>query len=585
MARITEYEAPALDLRPSETGIEATARAARQLGYAYSQAAQAKEIAASSRGSAIEAGLNVALKYAEHKEMADGSAAWAALVSGKTSEWEKANKTGDVHDGLQGKTFMASNLEPALASFQQGFFTEKGQAWAAERVEKFREHMEKKTRGDMGRRAGNAIAADVTQTGNMYANTVRADHSHDSIAHVMGDIDSGIGQVIANHPGMDEGSRKKAHVTLTDKIKGDVLDTAAVAEIYDTGKFPNWMDPTHKEYEADWVKRIDSKKMIALQKQEEAVKNHKEVEDRQLKTAMQQDEDRNVRSLNSQNLAKSTRIDPATGQTTLAPDYLSNSLKILQDHPENPVAVEQYKEAMAYSKSVLKGESEIPTNKQALTALNARAFDPQNPTTELDVLRAINSQDPTTHISHQDGQPLLAMIGKIQEQGMRGPNFTAAMTAAQEKLGVAVMPDGHTRFSNFTNDFVDAYQREIRAGKNPTDLLNTKDPNSLISKSLAPYQPNAQTLFNARLMKGTGLDPTGGAAATAAQQYASLPVEQRPVALTTAIRANPDRTKIYIAPDGTAVRYNPSPTEPDKKWDEMIWDTQAKKWIVKPEEK
>jgi hypothetical protein len=576
MARITEYEAPQLGLRPEETGIESTARAARQLGYAYSQAAQAQDIAAVSRGTAIEAGLNVALKYAEHKEMADGSAAWASLVNGKTSEWDKINKNGSVHDGAAGTNFMQNNLEPALASFQQGFFTEKGQEWAQAHVDKLREHMQKKTTGDMGRRAGNAIAADAVQTGNALANTVRVDPSHDNVKLAIDGIDSGIGQVIQNHPGMDQGTRKSTHQTLTSKIKDDVLDTAAVSEIYNSGQFPKWMDPTSKEYEPEWVKHIDSKKMIALQKQQEAVKNHQEVEDRQLKAAMKTDDDNEVRSLSSKNLANSTKIDPTTGQISLAPDYLSNSLKILQDHPTE-AAKEQYKEAFAYSKSVLAQEDKIPSNKQVLSGLNARAFDAQNPTTELDVLRAINSTDPNQHISHQDAQPLLAMVKNIQELGMRGPNYTAAMTAAQEKVGVNVMPDGHTRFSNFTNDFVNAYQSEIRAGKNPVDLLNTKDPNSLISKALVPYTPKPQDLFNAKLYKGTGLDPTGAAVAQAIAATAGLPAEQRPIAMTSATLANPDKAKIYASAQGMVRYLGPGPD--GGRFQTVHWDAQKKSWV------
>jgi hypothetical protein len=578
MARITEFQAPeGLGIRPAETGIEATARAARQLGYAYSQAAQSKAIAGEAQGSAIEAGLSVALKYAEHKEIADGSAAWASLVNGKTAEWDKINKNGSVHDGAAGTNFMQSNLEPALAQFQQGFFTEKGQAWAEAHVEKLRDHMQKKTTGDMGRRAGNAIAADAVQVGNAFANTVRIDPSHDNVKLAIDGIDSGVGQVIKNHPGMDEGTRKNTHQTLTSKIKDDVLDTAAVAEIYKSGNFPSWMDPNSKDYEPEWVKHIDSKKLLALQKQQEAVKNHNEVEDRQLKAAMKADDDNEVRSLNSQNLAKSTKIDPATGQTSLAPDYLTNSLKILQDHP-TPAAAEQYKAALDYSKKILAEEDKIPSNKQVLAGLNARAFDPQNPTTELDVLRAVNSNKPEGHISHQDAQPLLAMVGKIQEQGMRGPNFTTAMAAAQEKLGVNVMPDGHTRFSNFTNDFVNAYQSEIRAGKNPVDLLNTKDPNSLISKTLAPYAPDAQTLFSARLFKGIGLDPTGAASAQAVAQYANLPAEKRPIAATSATMANPDKTKIYASSGGFGRYLGPGPDGAGR-WQTVHWDVQKKSWV------
>jgi len=296
---------------------------------------------------------------------------------------------------------------------------------------------------------------------------------------------------------------------------------------------------------------------------------------------MKADDDNEVRSLNSQNLAKSTKIDPATGQTSLAPDYLTNSLKILQDHP-TPAAAEQYKAALDYSKKILAEEDKIPSNKQVLAGLNARAFDPQNPTTELDVLRAVNSNKPEGHISHQDAQPLLAMVGKIQEQGMRGPNFTTAMAAAQEKLGVNVMPDGHTRFSNFTNDFVNAYQSEIRAGKNPVDLLNTKDPNSLISKALAPYAPTSQDLFNAKLYKGIGFDPSGAGAAAAMAEYASLPAENRPIVLTSDAANKPDATKIYLTNQGP-VRYHPMPGQ--QPWQQMTWDSAHKVWVVKPDEK
>jgi hypothetical protein len=513
------------------------------------------------------------LKYAEHKEIADGSAAWASLVNGKTAEWDKINKNGSVHDGAAGTNFMQSNLEPALAQFQQGFFTEKGQAWAEAHVEKLRDHMQKKTTADMGRRAGNAIAADAVQTGNAFANTVRIDPSHDNVKLAIDGIDSGVGSVIKNHPGMDEGTRKNTHQTLTSKIKDDVLDTAAVAEIYKSGNFPSWMDPNSKDYEPEWVKHIDSKKLLALQKQQEMVKNHNEVEDRQLQAAIRQDEDRNVRSLATQNLAKSSKVDPATGQTSLAPDYLTNSLKILQDHPDSPIAAEQYKEAMSYSKSVLAQDKTVISNKETLTGLTDRMLDAQNPTTELDILRAMNNKQ----ISHQDGESLLQTARLVEQQGMKGPKFTQAMEAVKEKIGVGLMPDGHTRYSNFMNDFVNEYQRELRTGKSEVDLLNTKDPNSLISKTLVPYAPDARTLFSARLFKGTGLDPTGAASAQAVAQYATLPPEKRPVAMTNDVIANPDKAKIYASTQGFVRYLGPGPD--GGRFQTVHWDAQKKSWV------
>jgi hypothetical protein len=504
MARITEYEAPeGLGIRPTETGVEATARAARQLGYAYSQAAQAKDIAAESRGSAIEAGLNVALKYAEHKEMADGSAAWASLVNAKTAEWDKINNDGDVHNGTAGKTFMAENLEPALSSFQQGFFTEKGQQWAQDHVDKLREHMQKKTTADMGRRAGNAIAADAVQTGNGLANTVRIDPSHDNVKLAIDGIDSGIGQVIKNHPGMDEGTRKSTHQTLTSKIKDDILDTAAVSQIYKTGQFPNWMDPSHPEYEPDWVKHIDSKKLLALQKQQEAVRKANDVEARTTENFNFQQQEREVKSLSSKNLAESSHVDPQTGESTLSPTYTSNALKILQDHPDSPEAAAQYEHAVAYNDSLLRKEQVIATKPAVLTDLNTRLFTTDNPTTELQILQAVNNKD----LSHKDAQPLLALTRAIQEEPLKGPKFTAAMEAVKENVGVGLMPDGHARFSNFVNDFIPAYQKAIREGKSDVDLLNRQDPNSLISKIIGNYAPDPQARADAFMLKRMGVDP------------------------------------------------------------------------------
>src|SRR5882762_273390 len=147
---IRQLDAPSdLGLRPSETGVEATAGAARRIGGFYNQAADAYNTAAGLKqdlgnriGGAVKDVGQVAVDYMDHQEINQGAAKGADMVVNLTNQWNAKLRDPKFDPNTIETTaaqFRQEVLEPALNKFKEGFNTEKSQDWADHYVNQYRD--------------------------------------------------------------------------------------------------------------------------------------------------------------------------------------------------------------------------------------------------------------------------------------------------------------------------------------------------------------------------------------------------------------------------------------------------------------
>ena len=139
MPNIREFNAPGdLGLRPDDRAAEATANSGRRIAALYSEAGDAKASIGRSAASAIRDVGDVAVKYAEHREISQGAATAATTLSNLDAKWNEMIKTADPNDPSVAAKFREEVLEPTLEKLGSAPMTEGGQKFAEANVEKFR---------------------------------------------------------------------------------------------------------------------------------------------------------------------------------------------------------------------------------------------------------------------------------------------------------------------------------------------------------------------------------------------------------------------------------------------------------------
>lgn len=234
MPQIRTYEAPqGLGLNPTETGIEATAQAGNRIGRFYNQAASAtQEVgneAARGFSSAIKDAGDVAVQYAEHREISHGAAAFAELNDGLTQAWNDTAKSANPNDPTVAAKFRQDTLEPALDKYRESFLTEGGQKFAEQHIDSLRNHMFEKTSADMSSLAADAVSVNVRQTANSLSNTAVNDPS--SVPHLLDSADSMIGGMVDSSPNLKGEPAAKARMELTQKMKENIVKSGAIGAI------------------------------------------------------------------------------------------------------------------------------------------------------------------------------------------------------------------------------------------------------------------------------------------------------------------------------------------------------------------
>lgn len=247
MPTIRQFDAGNLALRPSETGVEATAQAGRLIGRFYNQAAGATEQVGSATkqlgSETAQTGVNFArgiegdikavgdavVQYAEHREISHGAASFAELNDQLTQSWNDAAKKADPNDPTVAAKWRDQVLTPALENYRQGFLTEGGQKFAEARIDSLRQHLFEKSAADMSSLAGDAVAVNVHKTANSLSNTAMNDPS--SVSHLLQSTDDLVGGMVDSSPNIKGATAAKVKIELSEKMKEDIVKSGAIGAI------------------------------------------------------------------------------------------------------------------------------------------------------------------------------------------------------------------------------------------------------------------------------------------------------------------------------------------------------------------
>jgi hypothetical protein len=194
-----------------------------------------------------------------------------------------------------------------------------------------------------------------------------------------------------------------------------------------------------------------------------------------------------------------TSIDPVTNRVILHPEYFQRAQDIakIEDSPEAGNIARTY---LNWGRAMQRDEARtFQSNPVTKSALLDGMFHPTDPTTEVDILNKAAQGE----LNRTDTQILRAMQKATTQ--LKGPIYQGAMSAAKEALGRDVLADGADRYSGFLQTFIPEYTKLQRAGTLPPNALNTRDPESLISKTLNEFRPTQRQLMEGRMLKRLGV--------------------------------------------------------------------------------
>jgi hypothetical protein len=501
MANIKEYTETA-DIRPVETGIEATAQAARRIGAFYNQVAQGQERTGAAIGGGVRDAGDAYVAYEDHKQINHGAAAFAKYGNDKIDQLNDTIKNADPNDDSVGKKFLAE-MEPELQDFRNGFTTEKSQQWAEQHIDQFRQHMTEKVTADMGRLAGDAVAVNARQTVNSLSNTAYKDPT--SLDYALGSLDSYVTASVSSSPNLKGTDAAGIRNQVLEKGRESVVKSAAMGYINASGgQMPPWLDdPKYGKY-------VNGTELQMFAKNAQVTARMMANEERQAENWQHTQNARAADEANNRNFADNVDIDK-NGKITLKPGYFRGALDITK-MPDAPTHLAP---SMIQFGERIQNQKDEPNHTDPDTYKNFadRLFDPANPLTLPDLMKAHAQRQ----LSDRDFNNLHNSVKELEQTPLHGPIFQDTMAAAKARLTYTIPgvpgkdPNGSAAYASFAQDFLHQYLDAYRTGTLPPDALSLRNPDSMISKAMEPYKRSASELLRDRIEELGGLGTPGAA--------------------------------------------------------------------------
>ena len=535
---IQQFEAGDLGLRPSEVGVEARAGTARRIGMFSNQQASAEEMLARSTehlggetqqlgretaqlgsekgaamaaaGRAIGGGIvaagDAAVSYLDNKQISEGSKAYAKLLQDTTQQWNDTVKTADPNNPHLARDFL-ENLDQRLADFKDnGFYTEGAQKWAEGHVEALRQHFAEKTQADMSSLAGLAAKDNARQTINTLTATVHGDPT--SIDFALAALKSSTDGIVKSNPNLTGTTAGAVRSELMQTGAESIVKAAAIGYIDKTGQMPPWAtDPKYSPY-------INATELQLFEKQAKAQQKANALVDKQTQVMNRQLADLQVHQGATKVITDNVSFDQQTGQPILKPQFFKDALDIARNNPNAPNAAETVRTMLNWGEAQQNKEAkpvDDPVVKQDLTD---RLFNPDKPTTVIDLMKA-RAQG---KISDHSFTAMKGLVDELEQSPLKGPVWQATAAAAKDAL-IVTLPGvpgkdmkGSESYASFMQSFIPQYIAKSRAGTLEPNALDVKDPNSMISKAMAPFKRTpAQRMQDFTLsiggLGGSGLPP------------------------------------------------------------------------------
>jgi hypothetical protein len=461
MPQIVEYEAPqGIGLRPSETGIEATAGAARRVQGAYTETAALLKQTGEEIGSGVRAAGQEAVAWETRREISMGSAAQAGILNRKTQEWKETNQRADPRDPTVAQKFNAG-VEKELQDWKGTFYTQEGQDWAERRVEMLRNHFAQMSAGDRATAAGQARVIAANQTVNGAANS-------------------------AFWAGGTPGAMRTAFDTLNnsglpakaiEEGKAEAVKRGALGSIDQKGVLPDWIK------EKDYSKYVDDDMLKQLM----AAKHQKETQAKAANTAQDKltadAQDKAVADAHTKNRDENVSFDPVTNTYTFKPEYFVEADKT-RHMPRGDAQGESDFEWGRKMQAESRKEAATHDKQDVVDDFLKRATTGNNPPTASQVDLAEQQHD----ITHKTATNLRRLINDKNRETLRDPNLVATMGEAQKLIGTDAI--GVAKFNEFRQQFLQQYLDQKANGTLPPNALSLEDKNSLLRQNLDGFMRN-----------------------------------------------------------------------------------------------
>lgn len=502
MANIPQYDAGNLAIRPTETGVESFAAAGRRIGAFYNQEAEGLTQAGARIGRGVTEAGDVALAHADQQQIAAGAATGANLFSDQLDKKNAAIKAIDPNDPLYGqkvelavKQWREEQLEPALQDFAGSFSTQRSQEWAQHFIDRTRDTMFLHSTADIATAAKVGIDNAAHTTVNTASATVFKDPT--MLDSQIGLVEHGITGLVQNNPvkGVDAAAiqselmEKAKEKIVKSAIQGAILNGQPWDKIANDPRYAQYVDGAELKM-FDRAAKTQARASLAYDKQIAAFDRAKARDD--------------VESARNDIWQKNVSID-TNGNVSINPQFFKDAVAIPMQHSNAPNAVETARTLLDWGTAVQSGKKDLVSDPKIMGDLTGRLFSAENPTTDLQVLRA----EADHQISHQDGAIVRQQIKDLADIPQRDLAFKDTMQAAKDSFTYAGSnpaddPFGSKSYARFVQAFLPEYLKETRAGTLKPNALDLRDPTSLISQSIqgakGPLQTQIKTDAPARFV-------------------------------------------------------------------------------------
>lgn len=542
MPNITDFEAPALDIRPSETGVEATARAGLRLGGYGNQIAQAKEREGQELGSSIHTAGEAADSYISQREisaaakhgadvMLAGSQSLNAFMSGSDIPDDPNNpqtKKDALNARLQNpnavQEWRDNKLEPMLNQYRNsGFFiTDKGQEYADRFVATTREHFVTTALADQSTVAGHVVKDNLQKTADGYATTVFDDPHNLNVSMAAFDhaVDSIGTTVDAKTQGaIKEWAEQEKGKIVTAAVQGRIIKGAGYDDI--TKAYGAYVNPG-QNYQFEKQAQFYQKGQENAQKQQ-ILLDHAIAED-------------NAHKFMNDAYGKYVHTDE-TGKTTIDPQYAVEVGKIPTMFRNAPSAVLEAERQQSWVAREQKPETEARISNDTYVGIlrDMRGADVSNTDVQKQILdKAWNARltDPGKPGSMTEKDFTSVRTEIEARKTPEGAALASSRDLFFKRFSLQFDPSGGQNTATAGNGYLAemaARQQEItvqKAGGDPKSVYDPNSPNFFgtaanINKFKVPLQQQLQSLPSAN--RPGPQTPPANAPVTSKAQYDALP--------------------------------------------------------------
>ena len=493
MPNIPQYEIPTQGLQPSEIGVESTARAAVRVAAFGNQEASDLQRVGQEIGSGVKSVGDVALQYMEHREINTAAPHAATIVAAKDQQWNDFVTGKDIdpndpnrqdiinsriNNPQMAQQWRQQNLDPDLDQFQGAFTTKGGQDWAQRWADTYRDHFDRKANSDQSQMAGAVVQANIERTSDTMATAVFNDPS--TLGQSFDLLSHSIEGNVRSSPTMTPDMATKVQTELQQHNEEKLVQAAIQGAILKGGDWRSIAtDPKYSAY----VKPAENAQFDRMEK---FYQRGAEASEKQSLLLSKQIAETNAAGALNKSWAANVKFDAASGRPTIGPQFFKDMTELPLRNPNAPNATELAKTYLDWGERMQKPEK-IVTDQATASDLDGRMFAADNPTTETQVLRA----EADGKMSTQDGQIRRELIKARDAEPIKDPQFKYAVDGAKQAIegttaGEKMLASG--KFAGFMQNFLGSYLRQSRSGTLPPNALDLNDPESLISKTIAPYK-------------------------------------------------------------------------------------------------